>query len=114
MGRLFDRLTGSPAWSRLQERSPRDADPFAVAVKHDVVNVLQALAAAADEALEHATRADDELATLKRDLYEPDEGDFAKQRQYVDNRMSTWSKWLSGIAGGIAVATFAYVSQGRV
>lgn len=114
IGQLFDRLTGSPAWSRLQERSPEGADRFTVNVKHDLVNVLQALAAAADEALEHAIRADEELASLKRDLYDPHEGDFAKARRYVDGRMSTWSKWLAAVAGGVAVAAFGYLLKGGV
>jgi hypothetical protein len=122
VGELFDRLSTSTAWQRLQDRSPQGADPYAVGVKHDLMQVLQTVVAAADEAHTAALRADAAHAALLRDLYEPDEGDFAKareravklmahEREHYEERYGSWTTWLKVVAGGIAVSLFAFLLQ---
>lgn len=108
MGELYEIMARSEAWKRLQERSPDAADRFAVNLKHDFVNVLQSVVQAADESLIVARRADAAHSALLRDLYDPDDGDFTKVRNYIDRKYARWSALSGTVAGGIVVALVAF------
>lgn len=112
-------MDGSPSWERLRDGVPREiADETLRRIFHDYANVVTILVGQLDNALDEVARLHQRIdrrgadhEELKARLFDPDDGTFAKQKDYVDSKFGRFTGPLFVLIGSVMSGLILMAAQ---